>query len=149
MTATLLANASNGNVVDNNNGTFSYTPNANFNGSDSFTYQLNDGNGGNAAGTVNITINPVDDAPVTAASTTLTFDSKVFRFSWVDVIDATHYKLMENPDAVSGFTQVGPDIVQGTQTVDHVVTLYKRTNASYIMQSCNLVGCINDATINL
>ena len=50
------------------NGTFTYTPNANFNGVDSFTYQPK-GPGqvfGNVA-TVTIAINPVNDAPVATA----------------------------------------------------------------------------------
>jgi len=41
-----------------------YSPNANFNGSDSFTYVVSDGHGGTATGTVNVTINPVNDNPV-------------------------------------------------------------------------------------
>ena len=67
--------------------------------------------------------------------------AKTFRFSWDDVADATHYKLMENPDGASGFTQVGADVAQGTQTVDHVVPLYARVNARYLLQSCNSGGC--------
>jgi hypothetical protein len=64
LTATLLSNASNGNVVDNNNGTFTYTPAVNFNGADSFTYTLSDGNAGTATATVNIIVNSVNDLPV-------------------------------------------------------------------------------------
>src|SRR6185369_14919509 len=46
-------------------GSFSYTPALNFNGTDSFTYQARDpqGNLSNVA-TVTITINPINDAPV-------------------------------------------------------------------------------------
>ncbi len=40
-----------------------YTPNANFNGADSFTYTLSDGNGGTATATVNVTVTPVNDGP--------------------------------------------------------------------------------------
>jgi hypothetical protein len=40
-----------------------YTPNANYNGSDSFTFMANDGNGGTAIATVSITVTPVNDAP--------------------------------------------------------------------------------------
>ncbi|MCO6439460.1 MAG: tandem-95 repeat protein [Phycisphaerae bacterium] len=56
--------ASNGTVVDNGDGTFTYTPNANFAGVDSFTYTIEDGNGGTDTATVSITVNPVNDAPV-------------------------------------------------------------------------------------
>lgn len=54
---------SNGALTFNSNGTFSYTPNADFNGTDSFTYRVDDGEGGTAVATVVITIDPVNDAP--------------------------------------------------------------------------------------
>lgn len=40
-----------------------YTPNPNFSGSDSFTFSVSDGAGGSAQGTVNVTVNPVNDPP--------------------------------------------------------------------------------------
>src|SRR6266478_6631975 len=41
-----------------------YTPNANFNGADSFTFKVNDGTSpSNETGTVSITVNAVNDAP--------------------------------------------------------------------------------------
>jgi len=68
-----------GNVTINADGSYSYTPAANYNGSDSFTYQVSDGHGGTATAAVSLTINPVDDAPVaqgasftTAEDTSLT-----------------------------------------------------------------------------
>ncbi|NRB32875.1 MAG: tandem-95 repeat protein, partial [Rhizobiaceae bacterium] len=45
-------------------GTFTYDPAADFDGADSFTYELLDGKGGTATATASITINPVNDAPV-------------------------------------------------------------------------------------
>ncbi len=48
--------AANGTVADNGNGTFTYTPSANFSGTDSFTYTVSDGNGGTSTTTVNLTI---------------------------------------------------------------------------------------------
>jgi large repetitive protein len=41
-----------------------YTPDADFHGSDSFTFKVNDGTDDSAAATVDITVNPVNDAPV-------------------------------------------------------------------------------------
>jgi uncharacterized protein (TIGR03382 family) len=41
----------------------SFTPNANFNGPTSFTYTLNDGNGGTDTATVMVTVTPVNDPP--------------------------------------------------------------------------------------
>src|SRR5205807_2500195 len=50
----------------NANGSFTYTPAANFNGSDSFTYKANDGLLDSNAATLALTMNPVNDAPVAA-----------------------------------------------------------------------------------
>ncbi len=74
--------------------------------------------------------------------------SKVFRFSWTDIPDATHYRLLENPDGASGFTQVGGDITQGTESYDHVVPLYARLNAQYVLQTCNAGGCVDSAPVS-
>ena len=41
----------------------SYTPAANFIGTDSFTYTISDGNGGTDTATVNVTVTPVNDNP--------------------------------------------------------------------------------------
>jgi hypothetical protein len=51
-------------VTVNNNGSFTYTPAANYAGPDSFTYRVNDGSLSSVAATVSITVNPVNDAPV-------------------------------------------------------------------------------------
>jgi hypothetical protein len=56
-----------GTVDDNGDGTLTYTPYLNYFGSDSFSYTLSDGAGGTDDATVNITINPINDAPVARA----------------------------------------------------------------------------------
>ena len=43
--------------------TLTYTPAANYNGSDSFTFQVSDGTVNSNISTVNITINPINDVP--------------------------------------------------------------------------------------
>ncbi|MGH2694205.1 MAG: Ig-like domain-containing protein [Actinomycetota bacterium] len=45
-----------------------YTPDADFYGSDSFTYEVDDGNGGVSSATVSITVDPVNDAPSVSLS---------------------------------------------------------------------------------
>lgn len=77
---TVVSNSqpANGTVVLNADNTATYTPDENFNGSDSFTYTIQDGNGGTDSATVNVTINPVNDAPVAEDdSATLNEDTDV------------------------------------------------------------------------
>jgi large repetitive protein len=66
ITAHDATSAHGGTVVSNGDGTFTYTPAANYNGPDSFTYTVDDGHGGSASATVNVTVTPVNDAPVAA-----------------------------------------------------------------------------------
>lgn len=72
LTFALDTATSNGSIVVNSDGTYTYTPNANFNGVDSFTFVANDGTANSNIATVTITVTPVNDAPVcetpTAAS---------------------------------------------------------------------------------
>jgi len=63
LTYTLQNSPANGVAVVNTDGTFTYTPNANYNGTDRFTILVSDGQGGTAVSTVNITIVPVNDPP--------------------------------------------------------------------------------------
>jgi gliding motility-associated-like protein len=51
-------------VINPTTGVWTYTPNANYNGSDSFTVEVSDGNGGIATQVISITVTPVDDPPV-------------------------------------------------------------------------------------
>jgi large repetitive protein len=60
----LTSAAANGSIILNSNGTFSYTPNANFNGADSFNYQVCDDDNGCVSSLVNLNVLPLNDAPV-------------------------------------------------------------------------------------
>jgi VCBS repeat-containing protein len=55
--------AQHGTVALNADGSFTYTPAANFNGSDSFTFKANDGRVDSNAASVALTVAPVNDAP--------------------------------------------------------------------------------------
>ena len=66
LTATGLAIVSgNGTLVDNGNGTWTYTPAANDATSVSFSYTISDGNGGSVAGSATLDLTPVNDWPTT------------------------------------------------------------------------------------
>ncbi|AQS40086.1 protein of unknown function (DUF4347)/Outer membrane protein beta-barrel domain [Shewanella psychrophila] len=59
-----LSSASYGSSVNHYDGTVTYTPDANFNGSDSVQYSVNDGQGGEAQAVVYLNVTAVNDAPV-------------------------------------------------------------------------------------
>ncbi|PPT10394.1 T1SS secreted agglutinin RTX [Geitlerinema sp. FC II] len=79
LTATLLTDVANGSLSFNSDGSFSYTPAANFNGSDSFTYEISDGTFTDTA-TVNLAINPVNDAPVASDDSISTLENTAVTF---------------------------------------------------------------------
>jgi endonuclease/exonuclease/phosphatase family metal-dependent hydrolase len=54
---------SHGQVEVDPKGSFTYTPEADFNGRDSFTYKVDDGDGGTSTATVNLTVRPSQDGP--------------------------------------------------------------------------------------
>src|SRR5207247_1931116 len=64
LTAVVVTGPSHGALTLNANGSFTYTPAADFNGADSFTYKANDGQADSNVATVALTISPVNDAPV-------------------------------------------------------------------------------------
>ena len=63
-TAVLDQDVAHGALTLNADGSFSYTPSANFNGADVFTYHMVDGTDTSSPATVTITVDPVNDPPV-------------------------------------------------------------------------------------
>jgi VCBS repeat-containing protein len=64
LSVTDISQPSHGTVTDNGDGTVTYTPDADYNGPDSFEFTVEDGNGGTTTGTASITVNSVNDTPV-------------------------------------------------------------------------------------
>ena len=58
-----VSDPAHGTLTLNADGSFTYIPAANYNGSDSFTYKANDGTVDSGVATVNLTIAAVNDAP--------------------------------------------------------------------------------------
>ncbi|MEQ1576222.1 MAG: peroxidase family protein [Hyphomicrobium sp.] len=71
LTFTLAGDVTNGSLNFAVDGTFDYTPNADFSGTDSFTYTANDGVFDSNVATITFNVTPVDDAPVVVGAVTL------------------------------------------------------------------------------
>jgi len=107
----------NGKVVIDAEGNYAYTPNADYNGKDSFTYTVSDGNGGSSTYTVDVTVTPVNDAP-TASNTSIVAsedtpytgklpagrDVEGDGFTYATDRDPSHGKLVVNPDGTYTYT---------------------------------------------
>ena len=59
LTAVKVTDPTNGTLILNDDGSFTYNPATNFNGTDSFTYKANDGTNDSNIATVTITVNPL------------------------------------------------------------------------------------------
>ena len=69
LTATLVSNPANGTLTLYADGSFDYSPNAGFTGTDSFTYVANDGTTDGNVATVTISVNPTGQNPVSVTGT--------------------------------------------------------------------------------
>ncbi|MFQ5399232.1 MAG: tandem-95 repeat protein [Anaerolineae bacterium] len=78
--------ANGGTIVDNLDGTYTYSPAANYNGSDTFTYTVVDGQGGSDVGTVTAVVAPINDPPIMGADTLATDQDVALTFSANDLL---------------------------------------------------------------
>jgi FG-GAP repeat len=78
-------------------------------------------------------------APPAAPILSLGFGVKELQFTWPAVGGADFYRLLENPDGVSGYSQVATNIA--ALSYNHTIPVHRRLNASYIVEACNVGGC--------
>ncbi|PYG31585.1 Ig-like domain-containing protein [Pelagimonas varians] len=131
----------NGNVTDNGDGTMTYTPAPGFSGTDSFSYVIEDGNGGSDTGavTVEVEVDPappvenqdpiaVDDAATTAVGTPVVIDNPASNDSDPDgdtlTVDSLgtpgNGSVIQNDDGTVTYTP--DDGFSGVDTFDYEVS---------------------------
>ncbi len=64
LTVDSIGTPANGTLTDNGDGTYTYTPDENFNGTDSVSYTVSDPSGETSTATITFDVAPVNDAPV-------------------------------------------------------------------------------------
>jgi len=87
LTAVLVTGPENGTLVLNEDGSFTYTPAADFSGTDTFTYQASDGSADSNIATVTITVYPGADAPSAPANLTATAGDRTVSLTWEASVD--------------------------------------------------------------
>jgi VCBS repeat-containing protein len=83
LTAVVATGPGHGTLVLNPDGSFTYTPQANYNGPDSFTYRANDGTENSELATVSISIDAVNDQPLGVQDSANVIED---RFVFIDVL---------------------------------------------------------------
>ncbi len=122
LTVTAVSQGTNGSVTINSDGTMSYSPNANFYGSDLFTYTISDDKALTDTAKVNVTVKAVNDAP-RFTSTPLTEATVDALYTYdvnaadPDAGDTLNYSLTIKPagmtiDAATGLIQWTPESTQ-------------------------------------
>ncbi|PYR69576.1 MAG: hypothetical protein DMF88_05630, partial [Acidobacteria bacterium] len=108
LTVSVAGTPAHGSTLANADGTITYTPAANYNGADSFTYTISDGHGGTATGTVSVSVTAVNDAPLATNDTGTTSEDA-----------AVSIAVLANDSDVDGDTLT----VSGVSTPAHGSTL--------------------------
>ena len=157
LTASLAGGPSNGSVDVNSDGSFEYTPNTNFNGSDSFTYTVSDGVLTDTA-TANVTVNPINDAPVAVNDSAVTTENNAVT---IDVlsndsdIDGDALFVTEVEDPGNGFTVNNDDGTidyipdagfNGTDTFSYTISDGIKSETATVSVSVNAINDVPVAT---
>ena len=124
-----------GAVVDNGGGSFTYTPGADFTGSDAFTVTIDDGNGGVITQMVNVTVSPDSvsiDIVGPNSTTPAPVDASTDAFVYTDDAAANTDVIisgfsMDDVIQVSGATSADYNFTSGTDPNDLYVTYVDTT----------------------
>ena len=78
LTYSVVAQPTKGVITMGTNGSYTFAPNSNANGADTFTFKVNDGTVDSNTATISVTIAPVNDAPVAQNGTATTNENLTF-----------------------------------------------------------------------
>ncbi len=118
-TATVTATALHGTVTVNNDGTITYTPDANYNGADTITVTATDDDGSVVTQTSSITVNDINDAPTLTVESTKSVNE--------DGTTSITYSASD----IDGTATVTATALHGTVTVNNDGTITYTPDANY------------------
>ncbi|MCP4206981.1 MAG: tandem-95 repeat protein, partial [Shimia sp.] len=141
--------SSNGSLINNNDGTLGYIPNPNFNGSDSFVYEICDTLGACDTASVSITIDPVADPPLANDDSASTSE-----YTPVTINVATNDTDPEgdlDPNSVVTFSSpgFGTTLDNGNGTITYTPDPGFTGSDSFDYQICDTGLLCDTATVNI
>jgi gliding motility-associated-like protein len=136
----VCTNTSNGTLVFNPDGTYTYTPNANYNGNDQFIYQLCDIDNDCDTAIVYITVNPVDDQPIANRDLASTNEDTPLNSTVVpnDVMSGDGGNTFNNACAVCTNTSNGTLVFNPDGTYTYTPNANYNGNDQFIYQLCDI-----------
>ncbi len=89
---------------------------------------------------------PTSGAPA-APMVTAAYDDWTLTFTWPTVAGADYYQMFEDPDGLSGFTQIGSDLTANEYVSN--ISLTERNGARYVVAACNSEGCTDSSEVTV
>ena len=152
-TVVIQSNPANGSAIaDASTGEVTYTPSANFNGSDTFTYTVqDDSNGTSNVATVAVSVNSINDTPTAVTDTAVLLEDAVLMINVLGndsdldgTLDTTSVEVVTS--AVNGSTSV--DAQAGT--IEYTPGVDFNGSDSFTYRVADDMGALSDtATVNL
>ena len=153
LTFTIVSDVSNG-TTSLSGTTVTYTPTANFNGTDTFTFKANDGELDSNISTVSVTINPVNDAPTTSAVSASTNEDTAKAITLVGAdVDGDNLTYSIVSDVSNGTTSLSGSTISYTPSANFNGTdtfTYKANDGTVDSNTSTVtitVAAVNDAPV--
>ncbi|WP_170865132.1 Ig-like domain-containing protein, partial [Roseovarius marisflavi] len=149
------ATAQHGTVLINADGTLSYSPDADFNGTDTISYTVSDGLGGSDTAEVTVNVGAVNDAPVAQDDSAVTAEDSNVQIAVLD----NDSDVDGNPLSVTQATALNGSVVingdgtlsytpkadfNGTDTISYTVSDGEDVDTAEVTVT---VGAVNDAPV--
>ncbi|MGR9046412.1 MAG: Ig-like domain-containing protein, partial [Gammaproteobacteria bacterium] len=150
-TTNVVTGPNHGTLVNNGDGIFTYTPDENYNGPDSFTYEICDSLGECATATVTIDVTPVNDPPIAEDdSATSPEDTPInIAVSANDTDVDGNGTLDLGSITVTNAPDHGEVIVNGDGSVTYTPDANYNGPDSFVYQICDTDGLCDTATVNV
>ncbi|MBD2096465.1 cadherin-like domain-containing protein [Trichocoleus sp. FACHB-591] len=143
--------ASNGTLVNNNNGTWSFTPTANYNGTVNLSYNVTDGQGGSTEATQSFTLAAVNDTPTATNESLTTAEDVPLVISAASLLGNDADVDLGDSLSVSAVTQPGKGglVDNGNGTYTYTPNTNYNDTDSFTYTISDREGATSTATVNL